>query len=433
MKKLLVTVAVLITLSPAFVNTVPIEANGSEDYLVDCSNSDVTLHLPTSTVITKYFMSSPTLRCLTIENDGIESAEGGAFDEMPNLWYLNLQGNRISPSKLFSFGNLASVRKLILSNQKWESYRDHEVIKGIHIHPQLRYLDLKNTGIGSIENTWENPFPELTHLDLSMNKLKNFNFIQPWSANLTHLYLNDTNISQFSLNGYSSLMSLVLDNNNIKSIGDTGMDLISLTNLRNLSLSNNQIESIRDGAFRDTVSLQYLDISKNFLSTIYPGTLEDLHSLQVLLLDQNFFEDVYIAVPLNITTLSMNSNHIKHLMINSLYNLSQLKTLSLTDNIITDIHTEAFQNQEMLEELYLNNNELSYLPNEWCQPMKNLRYLDLSGNKFTVFESMIHCSAPSLQQIHVKHNPLAFINASTFATLPKSVSVYLENTRIVPM
>ena len=422
MKQLLRTVAVLISLlSPTFAYIAPIESNGNENYLDECGNYSLTLELPNLKAIGEPFVSFSMLRCLTIENGGIASVDHGAFDEMPNLWYLNLQGNNISSSNLFSFGNLSSVRKLILSNQQTK-LTGETVIEGIY--PQLRYLELKSNGISSIRSVSENPFPELTYLDLSMNSLENVNFTRPWAEKLTHLDISDNQISQFTLEGYPGLMSLVLDNNKIKTIGEGGVDLVGSTNLKNLSLRNNEIDFIRDGAFRDTASLRHLDISMNLLSTIPPAAFQNLHSLQVLDLDGNSFDEVPIAVPVNLTTLSINCNRINDLTINSLYHLPNLKTLSMAVNGMESIHTDAFQNQGMLEELYLHYNLLSYLPNDWCRTMKNLRYLDLTENEFTTFESTIYSSLPSLRQIYVGGNPLEF-NASTFATLPKSATVYL--------
>lgn len=426
MKQLLRTVAVLISLlSPAFVNTVPIGPNGNEDYLDACDNYSLTLQLPNSRVIEKYFISSPIIKCLTLERGAIRSVENGAFDQMPNLLYLNLQGNSISTPDLFSFGNLSSVRKLILSNQNWQ-YRNDAVIQGVY--PQLRYLDLKNTGISEIRYTWNNPFPELTYLDLSTNRMRNFDSIRSWSPKLHHLYINNNQLSQFSLKGSPGLMSLALENNQFSTIGNDGLVLDGLTNLKNLSVANNRISVIRAGAFKDTGSLRHLNISKNFLSTIQPEMFRNLYSLEVLVLDQNTFEDVPIPVPLSITTLSMNCNRIKSITINSLYNLPHLRTLSLAGNMIENVHVDAFQNQKMLEELYLYNNELSYLPNGWGRTMPKLRYLDLSGNTFTLLESAFHSTVPSLQQLYFERNPLKYINASTFATISKYVTVYLDQS-----
>ena len=431
MKQLLRTVAVLISLlSPTFASIAPTEPNGNEDYLDECGNYSLTLQLPNLNLIGERFVSFSMLRCLTIEEGGIERVEDGAFDDMPNLWYLNLQGNKISSSNLFSFGNLSSARKLILSNQQFK-LRGEAVIEGIY--PQLRYLDLKNSGISSIRSVSENPFPELTYLDLSMNNLENVNFTRSWAEKLTHLYISDNDISQFTLEGYPGLMSLVLNNNKIKTIGEGGIVVVGSTNLKNLSLRNNEIDSISDGAFTDTASLRHLDISMNSLSTISPAAFQSLHSLQVLDLDGNSLDEVPRAVPVNLTTLSINCNSIKSLTINSLYHLPHLKTLSLAVNGMESVHADAFQNQGMLEELFLHYNQLNYLPNGWCRTMKNLRYLDLTGNDFTTFDSTISCTVPSLRQIYVGRNPLEF-NASTFASLPKSATVYLERdwTRFGP-
>ncbi|XP_076687147.1 podocan-like protein 1 [Andrena cerasifolii] len=427
MKQLLRTVAVLITLlSPAFVNTVPIEPNGNEDNLDACGNYSLTLQLPNSRVIEKYFISSPIIRCLTLEHGGIQRVENGAFDQMPNLSYLNLQGNSISASNLFSFGNLSSVRELILSSQTGGYYSQQVEVNGVY--PQLQYLDLKKIGMSGIHyGVWEHCFPELTRLDLSINKLTRFAAIRPWAEKLMHLYMNDNQLSQVSLRGYSGLKSLALENNQISSISMNGLDLDGLTNLENLSVANNRISVISAGAFDDTGSLRYLNISKNLLSSIRSDIFRSLYSLEVLALDQNTFETVPIAVPLNITTLSMNCNRIKYITTNSLYNLPHLRTLSLAGNMIANVHVDAFQNQEMLEELYLYNNELSYLPDGWGRTITNLRYLDLSGNAFTLLESAVHSTIPSLQQLYFERNPLKYINANTFATISKYVTVYLDS------
>lgn len=420
MQQLLRTVAVLISLLSA--TFAYVELNGNEDYPVDCGNYSLTLQSPDLNVIGQRFVSSSMVRCLTIKLGEIERVEDGAFDETPNLWYLNLQANNISPNNLFSFGNLSSVRKLILSYQRTQILGE-AVIEGIY--PQLRYLDLKGSSISGIRNVSENPFPELTYLDLSMNSLENVNFTRPWAEKLTHLYISDNQISQFTSEGYPSLMSLVLDNNEFKTIGEGGVELVGFTNLKNLSLAYNKIDSIRDGAFRDTVNLRHLDISANSLSTIPPAVFQNLHALELLALDGNYLDEVPIAVPANTTTLSINCNRIKNLTMNSLHHLPHLKTLSLALNEMESVHTDAFQNQGMLEELNLHSNDLKYLPNGWCRTMKNLRYLDLTMNEFTTFEPTFHCSLSSLRQIHIGTNSFEF-NASTFATLPKYATVYLK-------
>ena len=433
MNWLLRTAAVLISLlSPIFANTISIGPNGEDDYPDDCNTYDLALYLPNFQLDPDRpdFISFPKLKCLTIKNSGIEIVNAQTFVQLPNLWYLNLEGNNISVQDFFNYGGLSSVRMLILSNQERAKARCTLLID--YKNPQLRYLDLKNSGISEIRDRGYTNivFPELTHLDVSMNMLgetKSIDSLRSWSNKLTHLNLTDTGISEFSFKGYPGLVSLVLDNNHIRRIGDDLFNLVNFTNLKNLSVARNSIEIIHDEAFRDTVNLQHLDMSLNILTSINSKILKYLQSLRVLILDKNYFKDVPIAAPLNITTLSMNTNRIRiqNLTINSLYNLPQLRTLSLTDNWILNIHKDAFQNQGMLEELYLNDNKLNYLPNSWCRPMKNLRYLDLSGNQFTIFESMILCSVPSLRQIHVKNNPLSFINASTFAALPKYVTVLL--------
>ncbi|XP_053983530.1 toll-like receptor 3 [Hylaeus volcanicus] len=391
-----------------------------------CNNDILSLRLDTST-IPRNFIASPSVRCVDMSNNKLNIIEEGAFDQLPNLEYLNLQNHRIRPSNLMSFGNLTNIKKLILSDGEYY-YAEPINVRGVY--PQLQYLDLSNTRGSSIESSEENPFPELKYLDYSQNSIRKFEVINlNMYEKLTYLSLARNDIQRLLLTKFSNLSFLNLDSNSIVEIGSSynGVDLTGLTKLNYLSVANNKIRVIYTDAFRDTVNLRYLNISRTTLSTLDAKTLYDLKSLEVLILDHNNFSAVPIMpTPMNLTTLSMNYNNVMNITNSS--NLPYLKTLFLSNNNITNILPHMFESYEVLEELYLDGNQITSLPQGWCDSMKMLRLLDLSRNRFTVLESIFNSYVPSLQLIYIEDNPLEYIDASTFKIIPENVTIYFKHS-----
>ncbi|XP_076637699.1 uncharacterized protein LOC143349926 [Colletes latitarsis] len=435
MKLLFITLAVLILLlSTVLGRSVQTVSDEYEDYSDDCDNDSLILHL-SNTRITRNGIVSTKLRCLSIDNNELESIDNGAFDQVPNLEYLNLEGNSIPQTNLFSFGNLTNIKTLILGNQNLY-YTGRMLVTGVY--PKLRYLDLKRSGISSVESEMRNCFPELTYLDFSSNHIQYLDdrFENVFYGKLKYLRLDDNNIEQISITNNLNLMSLSLNKNKISVIGSSnGLDLTGLRNLQNLSLAENNIRLINKKAFKDTINLRYLNISMNALSILNDEAFKNLSSLQVLILDQNSFDSVPTTTSTSIMTFSMNCNFLEHLTSNSFFNLPNLRKLFLGSNMISGIHPDTFVNQGMLEELYLNDNQLSSLPNGWCNSMKELRHLDLSRNKFISLDSLFQCSNYSLQRIYFAHNPLEYIDSDTTVLIPKNVTIYLNYNlnRTVPL
>ena len=199
----------------------------------------------------------------------------------------------------------------------------------------------------------------LTHLYLNNNQLSGT--IPNWLSNLTsltHLYLNNnqlsgeipdlsrlTNLQQLSLWGnqlsgeipdlsrLTSLLYLFLDDNQLSG---TIPNLSGLTNLQQLSLSRNQLSGrIPDLSF--LTSLTRLTASQNQLDGRIPGWVSDLDNLQQLTLDQN-----QLSGPIpdlrhltNLTVLQLSENQLSGEIPASLDSLTSLVLLYLHENQLT--------------------------------------------------------------------------------------------------
>ncbi|XP_012152076.1 uncharacterized protein LOC100877794 [Megachile rotundata] len=418
---MLITTAVILSLLIAY-------GNAYEEYPAICKNETFTMNIASDTLLHKFIVSG-TIRCINIPSGGIKFMEQGAFDGVPNLTYLNLERNFISPSDLFSFGSIPNIKALILSDQTYNSYQSSVPIN--YIYPELQYLNLRNTKISNIINYTENSFPKLKYLDISGNRFSSFKFVQLWNNTLTFLHLNSNQISDISLNNLKNLETLTLDNNNIRRIGYSyynNLDLTGLKNLKHLSVANNEIDSIDRLAFKETVNLRYLNLSNNQLPSYNSNfqSFEHLSSLEILALDDNKFRTIPFTTPLNITDLSMNGNDLVNLTTNSLSMVPYLRTLSLAKNKISRIDADAFSPLRVLEELYLNDNDLSYLPRLWSKSIENLRYLDLSKNKITSLDYVFGSNYVPLNELHLDDNPLENIKMDSLAMFAKNLTIYFN-------
>lgn len=374
------------------------------------------------------FIVSPILKCISLTHGNIEIIEKGAFDDVPNLVYLNLEKNYIKPQNLFSFGNLSNVESLILGNQinqhePWEIIDNTMIVNTVY--PNLLQLNLRNDNIESININVPNPFPKLIDLDLSNNYLSWFD-LKSCSDTLTQLNLNNNRISQISHKELKNLISFTVDDNKIATVGKNfDLDLSGLSSLEYLSISNNPISEIDVTAFVDTVNLRCLNMSKNSLTVLEPEMFTPLTSLEVIVLNNNMFDTIPLKKPLNITTLLMDCNRITYLTPSSLSILPNLRKLSLAANMISIIQADAFKSQELLEELYLNDNELNHLPVHWNLHMKSLRYLDLSGNKFISISPFLSMTNVKLEQVYLDDNPLKYVGGNNI-TIPENRTIYLN-------
>lgn len=424
MKLSTILVIFIFSLSIAFENIIQdIKYNINTDI---CANETLILKFP-SLVLNKYSIVSLSIKCINIEVSNL-IIEKETFDNMPNLKYLDLRVNNI-PSDLFSFGNNSNLEILRLGYQSRQYYwYTNEQTRITNIFPELQLLDLEYANINRLKSKLENPFPKLTHLFFAGNMIRN-NFIKDLSLyKLTYLDLSHNKISKFSFEGLNNLSSLILDNNNIQQIsGDIfSNDIIlnGLKKLENLSLANNQINYLHDDTFEQITNLRYLNLRNNRLYNSNLDILKSLKFLEILLLDNNSFNSVPIGIPLNITTLSLNSNKIEYLINSSFVNMQNLRKLYLNENKISTIDVDAFQAQKLLEELYLSDNQLNFLPTNWHRSLKNLQYLNLSGNKFISLEMVI--SNLPIKVLYLERNPIQFINSSIYQIIPKNMIIYLN-------
>lgn len=350
-------------------------------------------------------------QCTDYENILYLDLSGENLTEIPkeialfvNLKALNLSNNDFSKADLSIISELKHLQALFLVDCKLLSIKiNFEQIEN------LRFLSLANNEI----NKNSIPFSflrNLVFLDISSNPTL---FDAPPTlfevttepvfgklTNLSYLNISDTNISDIKDSFFvhlEKLSTLDLSQNTLNSLPDS---IVSLKQLKALHLKRNifsefpekitqitglkhlciggRFESLPDN-IGDLVELKDLDLQANKLQAV-PYSFRNLLNLERLDFSDNEFDVFPIEITFlsNIEHLSLDGNKINELP-NEIENLKHIKVLNLSNNKLIDFPL-CLVKLHTLERLFLDRNQISTLPAEIAQ-LSKLERLNLIFNK----------------------------------------------------
>jgi len=327
-------------------------------------------------------------------------------------------------SLFYSPSNFSSSLTILHLSSNILTFSTFQLLSNFSLILQELYLSHNNIVLSS---TVYSNFPSLVTLDLSYNNMTSlvfqgsFNF----SLKLQNLYLRNCSlrddnflISAISItNSSSSLTSLDLYSNMLKSSSIFYWLFNSTTNLRTLEIYHNMLEGpIPDGFGKVMNSLEVLDLSDNKLQGQIPSFFGNMCALQSLDLSNNklsgnissFFQNSSWCNKQVFRSLFLSDNQITGILLISIGLLSELEYLFLDGNCLegdfTESHLSSFSK---LGYLSLSNNSLflKIVPNwvppfqfiylelrsckldptfpSWLQTQGSLFYLDISENRLT--------------------------------------------------
>ncbi|XP_067683063.1 leucine-rich repeat neuronal protein 1-like [Haliotis asinina] len=251
----------------------------------------------------------------------------------------------------------------------------------------LKVLNLRGNSILKLQHGSFSGLKNLDVLDLSYNALRTIeihafgglNHLQKFIINNNNLY----ELKRLWLQAMSSVTEIHMSNNKISKLEPKVFD--TMPHLVHLDLSGNLINKIHPTSFTNVHGIKVLDLSRNQLRQV-PKSVLGISRLQILLLDSNQLQRIETNdfTNSNITEISLSFQlHLRVIEKGAFTNLPRLLNLMIHDNPnLIFIHQEAFQNVSQLNSLFLHNNKL----------------MAVSVN--------IKESLPSLQNLHLYHNPL---------------------------
>ena len=347
------------------------------------------------------------LTTLDLSHNGLMSMPCDLTD-LTKLTLLNMSHNGIQ-SVSCDLSNLTALKTLDLS---------HNFLKSmpckVSALKKLSFLDLSDNSINSndpltldldllTDNMYSGPcnFHQLTYLDLSSNSMKSVPDELSSLINLTHLDLSQNRIKQFHF--FNSDKTQVFEF--LNDLENIPCELSNLTKLTNLDLSNNNIYSFTCD-FPDLRQLTTLDLSDNELSSV-PCELSKLSNLTFLDLSSNGMYSVSCGLSTSLIRLDLSDNRIDTFPLD-LSNLTQLSFLDLSSNIIKSIDSWplSLANGNINMAIYLDDNRLSEFTNNGRAPetecsSNNLKLISLTDNGIKHFTDIltgwnINISTPEL-------------------------------------
>ncbi|KAM7397596.1 hypothetical protein PAMA_005754 [Pampus argenteus] len=411
---------------------------GMSDYFLADSPSLANLSL-NSNSITKIaqntFTGSLSLRKISLHNNVILEIEDGAFDPLDHLTELDLSKNSITCITDF---NLYNLKVLNLSRNSIEFF-------------QSAISDFKS---------------ELTHLDLSQNKMPYFPLL-PKHNILEYLDISRNQLQSINVTGTNSnivvtnyhLRYLDMSYNQLKSIPETffcfmvSLEVLNVSNncigsfsithegilkaMRIINLSYNSLQSLTFG--ENTLQLlEELNLQGNNLNTLDHQTFQRLPSIKRLQLQQNNLKICpteekpsvtdhnhqaasgcvsFSSVP-NLQFLNLSANKLETLPANAFAN-TPLRLLDLSLNPGLEMDKDSLLSVEhSLVHLLLSNNNI-YKLNTDLSSLRSLKYVDLSINQLTILPKWHKDS--SIESLNLQNNSLVTLEYSTMLALERSL------------
>ncbi|XP_071965323.1 uncharacterized protein [Antedon mediterranea] len=401
------------------------------------------------------FLHLPSLRMLSLENNGIHTISGDCFNNTQKLRKLILNGNRLSvfPEALGCLNklkyldlmgndivNLTTKKPIKLKNLQYLDLESNSLTKVsgefFKSLSKLRTLNMSNNQIDIIDDDWLRTLSSLEELQMESsfampptienwfsNKSRNFfstinlayNDITSLPArmfnclpNLNTLIVNNNQISELPSNiSLSNLKILELGYNKITHLKTETFE--SGFNLTKLSLSSNQIERLPLNIFQNSNRLKHVDLKSNLLSTVNLDAFGPLPLLKYLSLAQNRIQVLHPRFPHQYQHLSifdLSHNRIEVLDEDFFRFNTSLNLLSLSNNYLVKL--PDISNLDKLKTLDVSHNLLTFLPIDTFDGTP-LQYLDLGYNGFesiswdTLFNLF---ESGSLETLILEGNPI---------------------------
>ena len=265
----------------------------------------------------------------------------------------------------------------------------------------LRAVIADSLGKARDEAITRKEMASLTHLEIQDANISDLTGME-FATNLTFLWLTGNAITDLSaLCDLTNLTGLVLFGNAITDIST----LSNLTHLEHLNLDGNSISDI--SALSNLTNLEWLSVGENPITDI--SALAALTNLGFLRLYTNSISNISaLATLTNLKSLNLRDNSISN--ISALANLTNLRELDIVHNSISNISALAnLMNLESLDLAYNSISDISALSN-----LINLTYLNLSDNTISDLSPLVaNTGLGGEDEIFVQNNPLSAESLAT--------------------
>ncbi|XP_054094311.2 leucine-rich repeats and immunoglobulin-like domains protein 3 isoform X3 [Callithrix jacchus] len=301
----------------------------------------------------------------------------------------------------------------------------------------LETLDLSSNNISELKTAF--PPLQLKYLYLNSNRVTSMEpgYFDSLANTLLVLKLNRNRISAIPPKMFKlpQLQHLELNRNKIKNID--GLTFQGLGALKSLKMQRNGVMKLMDGAFWGLSNMEILQLDHNNLTEITKGWLYGLLMLQELHLSQNAINrispDAWEFCQ-KLSELDLTFNHLSRLDDSSFLGLSLLNTLHIGNNKVSYIADCAFRGLSSLKTLDLKNNEISWTiedMNGAFSGLDKLRRLILQGNRIRSITKKAFTGLDALEHLDLSDNAIMSLQGNAFSQMKKLQQLHLNTSSLL--
>uniref|UniRef100_A0A2K5XUJ5 Leucine rich repeats and immunoglobulin like domains 3 n=1 Tax=Mandrillus leucophaeus TaxID=9568 RepID=A0A2K5XUJ5_MANLE len=301
----------------------------------------------------------------------------------------------------------------------------------------LETLDLSSNNISELKTAF--PPLQLKYLYLNSNRVTSMEsgYFDSLANTLLVLKLNRNRISAIPPKMFKlpQLQHLELNRNKIKNVD--GLTFQGLGALKSLKMQRNGVTKLMDGAFWGLSNMEILHLDHNNLTEITKGWLYGLLMLQELHLSQNAINrispDAWEFCQ-KLSELDLTFNHLSRLDDSSFLGLSLLNTLHIGNNRVSYIADGAFRGLSSLKTLDLKNNEISWTiedMNGAFSGLDKLRRLILQGNRIRSITKKAFTGLDALEHLDLSDNAIMSLQGNAFSQMKKLQQLHLNTSSLL--
>ncbi|XP_012135360.1 leucine-rich repeat domain-containing glycoprotein 150 isoform X2 [Megachile rotundata] len=351
---------------------------------------------------------APSVTEFDFSFNGLTKLKRTAFSKMPSLTHINLRGNKLKEIDSLTFSTLDSLVEVDLSNNLlsdvpadlfYNSGLQTLRIAGNNLSvlntlkaEKLRLLDASNNKIKIITKDDLSDVPLLDQLIISSNGLKRIHQHAFDNLNqLTHLDISNNKLTSWTehhLRSNSRLQVLLMSDNpeleTLPVFKTYGLEYDTYSVYR-FDCANCGLYYLEETTFHAMPAITRLNLSRNRLTGLPDGLLSRLSSLRVLDLSDN-------------TISSLDNNMFRGAV--------SLTKISLAGNPLVTLQVTPFLSAPGLARLDVSRCALERVWSEARIPLTNLRFLSVRENllrRITVEELK---ATPRIVSLDLARNPL---------------------------
>ena len=319
----------------------------------------------------------------------LDQIDTGSFAQLEILEEVDLSHNMITTIKNGAFDRIPHLKRLHLQGNELVNYKG-DIYTGMGNDTELEYLDLSDNEINYLYPESFSFHPYLKWVNFARNRLPFFP-------------------TQF-IKGLNYLQYLNLEQNQISSLEDD--DFANMPRMRTLKLARNAIGPISETAFQNSSQLQYIDLSHNNISELKSDVFVGIVRLQLDASHNNLTKipsDIFDKRKVfRLESIDLSHNYFTQIPVDVLQNqYFSLETLKISHNKIQVIPSDA-NILVNVKEMDLSFNPLSKdsIANVLNEP-KTVRSLNMAG---TGIDKVPVLETPFLLSLNLSYNKIKYLN-----------------------